>query len=411
MSPFWLRVIALALVLTLAIVLIARKTEILRRAYWYGSFWDRIMAWRAGNKDGKDGVTADRYRGRLINQAAKLVQRVAVIGGGRDKRLVKRGRYEHAAAKAYEAKRQISDTKELISEQGLKGVHKGKNNGPYWLTMVAIGLTEFVFNAVAFVILGATMLETYIMVLGLALVLPGSAHFVGLVIKQDDQRIRNGIIGFALGVPALWCMYSINQVRAESVNLTHGAFITLSPITYYSMNLLVFVFAIALSYFHHEQHSLLSTLKNWEAKHDRSWERFARTVNARNENLGYHKAWMQTLGYSAITLCKIYERAYERAYLRATNDAHGRRPNGQNDPSRTTSGEDRIWKDLIATLLRDEDSNRRELAREKPTFEAVVKERFPSWPEHQECGKAFETAREQMKFPKLGETNDRRTSE
>jgi hypothetical protein len=82
---------------------------------------------------------------------------------------------------------------------------------------------------------------------------------------------------------------------------------------YYSINLLVFGFAVILSYFHHESHSLLSKLKNWEAKTQKRYANLADALAKSKTNLADHRRTAGQVTDGTHRLCFTYQRAYRRA--------------------------------------------------------------------------------------------------
>jgi hypothetical protein len=140
------------------------------------------------------------------------------------------------------------------------------------------------------------------------------AHFLGLCAKQEDDRRKNSLLAIGMLLVTLCAIYGINYSRTGYLteNGSKMASRAATQWAYYSINLLVFVFAVGLSFFAHERHSLLAALKQWEARYQVTLQRISAALARRSMVLAHSRAFVGEISDGSRMLCLIYQRAYAR---------------------------------------------------------------------------------------------------
>ncbi len=133
---------------------------------------------------------------------------------------------------------------------------------PHWLYIVfavLIGIGEVPLNAIVFNIFGENQIMTWVMAVIIGLMLPISAHFVGIKVREHGERfsIANALKALVVVAVTIGALYGIASLRMaylgemqEDIGLTdrlvHASF------DFFWINIAVFMAAIILSYLAHD---------------------------------------------------------------------------------------------------------------------------------------------------------------
>lgn len=124
----------------------------------------------------------------------------------------------------------------------------------FWL--VFIGIAEFVLNASVFQVLGQSRIETYLVALGLAFVIPYLAHWLGQALRQEDKEPLDIIIILGLTpTTVLFGLFALARFRGDffqamDIQRLLGLQMTSQEATYLFLllNILLFLAAMLCSY-------------------------------------------------------------------------------------------------------------------------------------------------------------------
>lgn len=122
-----------------------------------------------------------------------------------------------------------------------------------WLIM--IGIAELPLNSVAFQILGASRLETYVMTLIIGIILPIAAHFFGQSLRQDRHSLKDIIIMVVAPLVVIGLIGAISLFREtlfDTLQKNSILKVSMSPqtatILFIIINIAVFFIATIVSY-------------------------------------------------------------------------------------------------------------------------------------------------------------------
>lgn len=133
----------------------------------------------------------------------------------------------------------------------------------YWVLLLAIAVVEVPLNTVVFQLFGEKELFTIMTALGLAIVLPVCAHFVGGMLKQGflkDGKFTTHTLGIILlNVAAIGSLAGVAYIREKyfegsGVQQLLGVSIDFTTITviFFMINLLIYLVAAVGSYIAHD---------------------------------------------------------------------------------------------------------------------------------------------------------------
>ena len=177
------------------------------------------------------------------------------------------GRLNHAAEnyRNHVEKYQIESPAYNTKKRDLgRGVTKHLSRRWYIIFILVIVLGEFALNAQAFDVFGKEPWLTYVMALTVAIGLPVSAHFIGLMSRQLPRPLLKTAIVLAGSVALLlFCLIGINSARIYFMEMWHpdqvaGLKALQKPFLY--INLFVFGCAFLMSFFAHDADSELDNL-------------------------------------------------------------------------------------------------------------------------------------------------------
>jgi hypothetical protein len=239
----------------------------MRYIIWFP--WSPYSRWRAkreGRLDGEVGTDHVLYESRLLNFGEQEAGRIAQEWEGLDKGLkgeycTARARWR-AAQEELETAKQDRETASKDHEEARKKEEPilGRHSLKTWIyipLMIILGLAEFPLNAIAFRTAGEPELMTYMMTLSLALVLPLSAHFLGVFLRHAALTKREyALTGLAILIP-LAAIAGVAYVRDKYIEEAQKVLgIQLDPTTvvliFVAINLLIFLVGVLASYFAHD---------------------------------------------------------------------------------------------------------------------------------------------------------------
>lgn len=242
------------------------------------SSYSRFNAWWNGRRDGKRGVPPVEqeqhppYELELQKLAEENIRRTAQEWEEKDKDL--KSEFCQAKFESEAAQRGLSAARdehgdaslELEEARSLMGELYGQEHlspRAYYLLMVLLALFEFPLNSIIFDLFGEAKALTYLMSASIALIIPLSAHFVGIFLKREP--FKNGwlntqsiLLLSAIVIPCLVLGFIayMREKYFEATGVQEILGIEMEPviimITFLGINLLIFLVASLLSYFHHD---------------------------------------------------------------------------------------------------------------------------------------------------------------
>lgn len=234
--------------------------------------WD---AARNGKSDGKIGIpTPDQqkqppYVMKLKNKSAEEITRLAQDWKAADEKFLSQycmTSREITTVEAYLEKAKsdlgIADKDEEESfKEYVKHFHFA--GGWYWVFVIGIALLEVPLNSIVFQLFGENQSFTILTSLSLAFVLPFCAHFLGGFLKQGFKRdgkitIHTVLIVLMISLPLL-LLGGISYFREkffEGSGVSKILNIEMDPVsivvTFFSLNLLIFLIATVASFVAHD---------------------------------------------------------------------------------------------------------------------------------------------------------------
>ena len=234
--------------------------------------WD---AARNGKKDGKLGIPhidqkeQPPYIMQLKNVSAEIITRLAQNWKREDERFL--AQYCMTAqeietiktylAKSREDSRDAEQDEEDSFEEYVKHFHFA--GVWYWAFVIGIALLEVPLNSVVFQIFGEDKTFTLLTALGLAIILPFCAHFLGGFLKQGFLRegrfTTHSVFIVAMVFVPLIVLGGVSYLRErffegtgveKLLNLELDSFTV--TVTFFAINLLIFLIATVASYVAHD---------------------------------------------------------------------------------------------------------------------------------------------------------------
>jgi type III secretory pathway component EscR len=133
----------------------------------------------------------------------------------------------------------------------------------YWPLLLLLALGEFPLNAQVFKIFGERTTMTYLFAGFLAIVLPASAHFLGLLLKRSpfhrESRLEAilTVVAILLPLSLIVAIAYLRQKFLESQGVSSALGIQMTPAAmtavFISFNIVIFFVAAIASYFAHDQ--------------------------------------------------------------------------------------------------------------------------------------------------------------
>lgn len=251
------------------------------------SHWD---AARNGRNDGRVGVPGGEqekqppYIMQLKNFAEENIARLAQRWKREDEKLLAQYcRSQQEAETLEEYRNKAGD--DLITADGdekeaheeyVKHFHLPKVW--YWILVVSIGIFELPLNSVVFQLFGENQVFTVMTAISLALILPFCAHFLGGFLKQgilrEDKFTTHTVLTIAMILVPLTVLGGVAYLREkffegagvqELLNVQMD--FTTVTVTFFVINLLIFLVATVASYVAHDpiaikyRHNLMDARK------------------------------------------------------------------------------------------------------------------------------------------------------
>ena len=131
----------------------------------------------------------------------------------------------------------------------------------YLTLLFIIGLGEFVLNSVVFNVFGESPLFTGLASLAVAFSLPILAHWSGIIIKQGFLPISRTIVVLGSLAAVFFGLHGITTARSEYMTaLTEMVDIGSTGDAFFYLNAMIFMAALAMSFFVHDQDAILENL-------------------------------------------------------------------------------------------------------------------------------------------------------
>jgi hypothetical protein len=125
----------------------------------------------------------------------------------------------------------------------------------FWFLFIIIGISEFIFNGVVFLVLGQSKIETYLMVAGVVLALLWTAEILGRKLRIEKKSSLDIAIITALGLAGVGIFTVIAMLRGKFFEATRvaeamGIQWDINSITliFFIINLGLYVFMAVLGY-------------------------------------------------------------------------------------------------------------------------------------------------------------------
>lgn len=211
-------------------------------------------------------------------------------------------RYNHRLRRLLLAEKAIG---ELYKKEGFRQPDHVIPRPVYVPAMVLLGISEFVFNLLAFERLNADNLEKVLIAAGLGFTTPLAAHCLGTTLRQwskdwpKDSSRWPTILMLALMVgcllPALWALAWLRQDLLWNEAKTLG--IAVSAINYwfiqlslFVINLFIFAASVGLAFFSHdsnrERERIRSELRFTQKQLKKVWKQWSKTAPKFNKLVG-----------------------------------------------------------------------------------------------------------------------------
>lgn len=150
----------------------------------------------------------------------------------------------------------------------------------YLTLLFVIGLGEFVLNGIAFNVFGHSPLFTAFASLAVAFSLPILAHWTGIILRQGFLPIgRTVLVVGCLGAVVLG-LRGITTARSEYMTTVDAvAGIGSLENAFFYINAMIFMAAVAMSYFVHDEDAILENLTRSAHALTREMDRLDRTID------------------------------------------------------------------------------------------------------------------------------------
>jgi hypothetical protein len=195
---------------------------------------------------------ATPFEARICNRANLLIRKIYENWQTKDALL---------AGEQADAERRYEQALENYENQKkLRGRDAWFDRVPRWYLplIIVFGIAEFYMNSQVFLVFGGSVVETWLMAIVLSFAIPLAGHFWGLFLRERPwNKTLLGWATAALFVVGITIWY-LSRVRAAFVEES-GAVITSVDFGRYtwlfflSLNLLIFVIAVAAAYHAHEE--------------------------------------------------------------------------------------------------------------------------------------------------------------
>ena len=243
-------------------------------------------AWLNGRTDGKksipskDAAEHSPYEKRLAQTAKENIKRAAQRWEDEDKEL--KGKYCDAKREYIDALRCLNRERK---EHGLAskaytdalGIKRESSTYPhlslmaYRLLIGFIAIGEMPLTAIVFDILGEARLLTYVFAAVLCVVLPTSAHFLGVIIREEFNKKKGVIfaINLLIFVGVLVAIAYMREKFFEASDFQKVLGVQMDPtvatIVFILIQAFIFTVATTASYFAHDPHpNLKRSLKEFD---------------------------------------------------------------------------------------------------------------------------------------------------
>lgn len=231
---------------------------------------------KVGRVDGAKGIPEQdeklhsMYEMQLKQVCEENVKRLAQAWQHADSKLLTaylnaKAEFEAFTRRLGEALAQVGDAEGSLqsARDGCQG-HMHFSHTAYWALLFFISLVEVPLNAIVFDLFGESKILTYVMSLGLAIVLPVCAHFLGgftrLGIFKDGYISSRPVmagLSAALAVSTLAGIAYFRMKFFEASGVQKVLGVSLDPgavsLTFFAMNMIIFTLAAVASYVTHDR--------------------------------------------------------------------------------------------------------------------------------------------------------------
>ncbi len=242
------------------------------------SSYSRFNAWWNGRRDGKLGIPPldqthhTAYELELQKLAEENIRRVAQEWEAMDVKLKSeycKARFQHDAAlmggKAAQDEHGGSSGEEDAAQRLMHEMYGKEHLSPaaYRILMTVLAIVELPINSIVFELFGKGALLTYLTASIIAIGLPAGAHFLGILLKKEPLKEgflhTQAFLLYLLIAAPFGLLAAISYVREKFFEAT-GAHrvlgVEMDPIlvmiTFFALNLFIYLIATVLSYFHHD---------------------------------------------------------------------------------------------------------------------------------------------------------------
>lgn len=293
-------------------------------------FWLKFTAWLNGRRDGKDGIPAKQatalpqWERDLKNRYECTVRAIAQRFDSKE--AVWAQEYKATLERAGEMKSQISRLDAVLAKYQREHLNAKISRAAYYLWLIVLVVAELPINSIVFDIFHEAKVFSYVLALGLVLTLVGVAHFVGQMMRHQENRgAQIGLIlavcGLLGGVAYIRTIYVVAANTADGTGAADGLFPSLSlPVVmalFWGVNLIAFALANLMSFYVHDSDNAFEVAYKERARFQQDLSALKERVNdlaaLRLKNFVVSTRRLQSYDDTFKSLVARYRRANVRA--------------------------------------------------------------------------------------------------